>query len=135
MNVKARIRFKAKKMLGPMLSYSSFDSSALPDNLASFLSTNEKAIGVYKNSDSSYILITIKGMHIIDGLDDQFVAFRDIREATIPCKIKTEANILELKLRNGVTRFLPVRNGKGRFRDIYEFYRFVRHGIELTAIR
>ena len=73
------------------------------------------------------LLITSKGMMwICSDRAPQFVSFAEIEKYEIEGASKTSASSMKIQMTNGEMFSLPVRGGQGKFRDIFEFWRFLR---------
>ncbi|MFO0988467.1 MAG: hypothetical protein U1F37_14030 [Alphaproteobacteria bacterium] len=87
-------------------------------------------IGVYMNTAGSLedaLLITSKGIVWIRGdRAPQLVLFAHIEKCEIEGTSKTSASIIKIQFADGDIVLLPIRGGQGKFRDIFEFWRFLR---------
>ena len=91
------------------------------------LEENEKLIGVYRNPGSSdtNIAVTELGLRAKEADGWSFIRFDDIEEATAHPPDKHEADSILLLLRSGEEVAVPVKGKNGRFRDVFEFLRFL----------
>ena len=117
------IRFRAKKILGNMDSYvqqhdigSEFSSyfGLLPSDI----------LGVYINNlqKGDLIFVNEKGVAVSkNGLLDK-ILYSDIMKIKAPPKDAPTG--ITVTLKNGSVKFVPVANGRGQLRDVYEFTRF-----------
>jgi hypothetical protein len=122
------IAFRANKILKRQNSYRAMDADLL-SSIGQLLPLlpGETCIGIYENtlgelSDS--ILITNKGLHVFYDNDPRFIAFDNIEDVKCPSD-KVNGDALSVKLTDNTLLSVPVRNGRGRFRDVFEFGRFV----------
>jgi hypothetical protein len=83
-------------------------------------------MGIYDNSiDKSrdVILVTDRGIHTF--LQEVWSSFDYDQVVEITTPTNKAAEGLSIRLKSGELFWLPVRGGKGRFRDIFEFLRFL----------
>ncbi|MEO1022705.1 MAG: hypothetical protein AAFW89_09175, partial [Bacteroidota bacterium] len=98
---------------------------------------NEDLIGVYFNEPSQpYFSIGVfeRGLLFWDGnlqigSHFRFVKYQSIKDYETP-KYKHTASYIGLKLDNGEVAVLPILGGKGKFRDVFEFQRFLVRVLE-----
>lgn len=119
------VRVKAKKILEPMSYYYSFKAgSDLPRNFDCLLS-DEELIGYYENEVTNNVLVTTKGIHVVSKEGCLYTNYEDIAGAYLPDVAKRDADLIELKLVDGRSMLVPIRHGNGKFRDVFEFVRFI----------
>lgn len=121
------VAVKARKILGPMSSFKLLDT--LPDSLAGKvdLANSGALIGIYENNANSSedcVVITEKEIHVVSDESSCVVRFDDMSEVKTPDN-KNKCDALEVSLKSGEIIMVPVRNGSGRFKDIFEFLRFI----------
>lgn len=122
MNIKAR----ARKILNPMGNYHSLEGQPVPDYLPNdLLAHNEECIGVYENSEGNYVLITDFGLSVISGTVHASAPFKDIEEVIIPNKDKLNVEQVQLRMIGNKSILVPIKHGNGKFKDVYEFIRFI----------
>jgi hypothetical protein len=96
------------------------------------LQPGENLIGIYRNSledlkDS--IAVTDLGIHIYRSSCWEYVGYTQMESIAIP-EEKQEADFLLVSLTNGRATNVPIRGGQGRFRDAFEFLRFLDRVIQ-----
>ena len=97
----------------------------------------EDLVGVYFNEPSQpffSIAVFERGLLFCDPelettTSYKFVRFEDIEFSKTP-KHKITASNIKLHLKSGETAILPILGGKGKFRDVFEFQRFLMRVIE-----
>lgn len=119
---------KAKRILGPMESFQDYESNLecvirLTRNMK-FLE-DEVPIGIYTFPPESdeCIVVTSRGLYLVTEDSANFIAYSEIEQVDTPRD--KQARYLTLCLTNGESKILPIRGGKGRFRDTFEFMRFL----------
>ncbi len=91
------------------------------------LMEGEVYIGVYENDDGGSqgnIFVTNRGLLIRSNESDKHVLFSDIADVRSPSD-KQDDYTIQLVLSNGVEIPLEIRGTRGRFRDVFEFTRFL----------
>ena len=114
--------YRALRSLESFKMYDSPDDAPKED-----LPNIDDLVGVYKNPSENkdeILVVAEKGIFLKSGSGWIEILFSDIAEVGSP-KDKNNAEILTLKMKDGVTRLLPVRGGNERFRDVYSFHRFM----------
>ncbi len=94
-------------------------------------------VGVYFNEPSQpYFSIGVfeRGLLFWDGNSKvgnhfKFINFKRIGDHKTP-KYKHTASYIELKLDNDEIAVLPILGGRGKFRDVFEFQRFLMRVLE-----
>lgn len=97
----------------------------------------EDLVGVYFNEPSQpYFSIGVfeRGLLFWDGNSKvgshfKFVNFKNIEDHKAP-EYKHTASYIKLILENGEIAILPILGGKGKFRDVFEFQRFLMRVLE-----
>lgn len=123
------VSVRANRILRPMKSYrdvSNIDSAQL--SLINF-GPGEVCIGMYENSLGDCVFITNKGLHILVSDSKRFISYADIVGIQPPFDKKEDTSIF-LILANGEKALVEIRNGSGRFKDVFEFSRFLDRVIE-----
>ncbi len=106
------------------------DARDEPDLAARFAVRGEDLIGVYENDpgvDPALVVVTSVGLRFpLSSLPP--IAFEDVEQTRPPQSKTTGPREIEITLRNGLVRRLPVtrRHGeRGRFQDAYAFNLFM----------
>jgi hypothetical protein len=102
------------------------------------LKQNEYLIGIYENNASEIIgntIITNEGLHVFFTEKATFVAYKNITSIETPSN-KADEVLLHLRLIDGTTISVPIRGShkNGKFKDIFEFLRFLDRVIEDKAL-
>jgi hypothetical protein len=122
---------RAHRILKPLTQYRSIlgDLSNTPEYVKDvLLKENEILIGVYENFPHGHdesIVITNFGLHYYIDKQWEFIPYNIITESKIQSPIKENVEEISLTLVSGKLVWLPVRGGQGRFRDAFEFLRFL----------
>jgi len=132
---------RAKRILARLDSYQAVDEddSCLPSSLRAFGSLRHaKLVGIYWNNRTSTeeaILVGDVGLFLVLHDEAIFVDYKAIQSVDVSAhgailtaeaaSSKTEADGVLLNARSANPVFVPVRNGHGRYRDAFEFSRFV----------
>lgn len=115
---------RAHRILKAMSNYRDFELSGYPH----YLRPSSSYIGVYENipnSDEDAILIKNEGVEIL-GSNSQSIPFSKITSLALPMAEKTEIDKVLVRIKSVDDElFVPVRGGRGRFRDVFEFLRFL----------
>lgn len=124
------VRSRAHRALKSLNHYEDLSEKGPPSEIALDeinLNENEKLIGIYRNLGSSdtNIVVTELGLHTKQADEWSFIRFNDIEEATAHPPDKHEADSILLLLRSGAEVAVPVTGKNGRFRDVFEFLRFL----------
>lgn len=123
------IRFRAKKILGNMDSYvQQHKIKSKINSCAGLLSTDTLGVYVNDSQEDSFVYVSEKGITVIknDLLDE--ILYSDISKIKAPPKDAPTGVTVTLK--NGSVKFVPVANGRGQLRDVYEFTRFLMRSAE-----
>lgn len=134
----ARVRSLAQRVLAPMSNYRAVaPGEPAPAGLSGLrLAESEALIGVYTNTPGSLedsVVVTSHGLHLRREPSWLFVAYADIAALKPPSKTRGAASVIAC-LRQGDPVVIPIRGGRGgRFRDVYEFTRFVLRVIRLLT--
>lgn len=97
----------------------------LPELLSGLLQPNQESIGFYENSANDFVFITTDGLYLIDEHNCSFISFEAIEKVVLPNEQKNEASTLEVRLKDGTSKSISIEHGNGRFRDVFEFVRFI----------
>ena len=121
------ITVNAKKILGPMSNFSF--SNEIPHSIAMRIDLGGfgNLVGIYKNKSdwvNDCLLVTENGILIIQNKTTDSFLFRDIVRAETP-EDKTQCYELRIAMKSGRVVSVPVKGGAGRFRDVFEFLRFI----------
>ena len=118
------VRSRAHRTLGRLSSFTT-DLSAIGsalDRLA--LNTNEEIIGAYRNSETSAIVVTSFALHIVSADVTTRIPFKSIVKMEAPTS-KTNGEEVVLWLSAGDRTVVQIRGGRGQFKDVFEFGRFL----------
>jgi hypothetical protein len=123
MNVRSRVH----RTLEHLSNYReiALDDAKLLDGIP--LEEGEECYGFYENPpdpDSEIIAVTNLGLHLKNKGVWLFWAYAEM-ESVGPAPRKEDAEALAIKLRRGGNVLIPVRGRQGRFRDVFEFIRFL----------
>lgn len=129
------VSVRAKRILSPMSSYR--EESVLDSDQLSFIElvSDEVCIGVYENSFgdlSDCVFITNKGLHILKSNCRKFVSYLEIVGIQTPAD-KVGGTCICLMISGGDEVVIEIKNGNGRFKDVFEFLRFLDRVIEDQA--
>jgi len=127
MNVKSKVR----KILGPLEGFSLLES--LPAELSRKWLLDDDVLGVYRNSFSDFnsaIIISEQGMVVVKGSTVHRFSYDDVNHVEYP-KTKEKPEDIIVHLVEGDVVYLPVRLGQGRFKDAFEFSRFLMRVLDL----
>jgi len=83
--------------------------------------------GVYENlpaEANEAVVETNLGLYVRREQKWEFIDYRQIKEVDIVAPKETVGELL-VRLTNQESVLLPIRGGKGRFRDAFEFMRFI----------
>ena len=126
------VRFRAKKILGNMDSY--VQQHEIGAKLGSYVALlASDALGVYVNGlqDGDLVFVNEKGVAVFkNGLLDE-ISYSDISKIRAPPKDAPTGGTVTLK--NGSVKFIPIANGRGQLRDVYEFTRFLMRSAEAVG--
>ena len=128
------IHFRAKKILGSMDSY--VQQHEARDKLgayADFLSNDTLEIYVNDLQDGNLVLVNESGIAVFKGGSLDETLYSDILKIKTPPKDASTGVTVTLK--DGSVKFVPVANGRGQFRDVYEFTRFLMRATETVRSR
>lgn len=92
------------------------------------LPAGDEICGLYRNDPGcsmKLLVVTIRGIHIKRGDEWSFVSYRDIQSVDAPAKDPEDRELL-VGLESGALLRLPITGGRGRFKDVYGFFRFLR---------
>ena len=101
----------------------------IPQN---FLQEGEFFIGIYENftgKPDECIILTNFGIYVWHEIGLKFIAFKKIKSATVPPK-EDGSNKFKISTIDGDLFDVPVYGGKGKFKDIYQFVRFIDRVVE-----
>jgi hypothetical protein len=119
------VAIRAKRILKPMDRFRLLSEFSKEENLDR-LSKEEICIGVYENGDNGKgcVFITNKGLLVRSNEEEQHVLFSDIADVHSPSD-KQDDYVINLVLLNGRKVSFEIRGARGRFRDVFEFTRFL----------
>ena len=126
------IHFRAKKIFGHMDSY--VQQHEIESKLSSYVGQlPSKMLGIYVNDlqISDLVFVNEEGITVSrNGLLDEILYF-DISKIKAPPKDAPTGVTVTLK--DGSVKFVPVMNGRGQLRDVYEFTRFLMRSVEAVG--
>ena len=121
------VETRANRILKPMDRFRFLDSSSMEGDLGG-LAEDEACIGIYDNDvggGKEDVVVTNKGLLIRSKeRNEKHVLFADIADVRSPSD-KQDDYTVWLVLLNGVEVSLEIRGERGKFRDIFEFTRFL----------
>lgn len=128
-----RVASRAHRILKRLENYQSLFGAAdedIPNNISGIaLAPGEQLIGVYYNMPDERrepIVVTSEGLHVLSKEGWQRVEYRQMRDVGPPVdEEKTQVMSLSITLQDGNTFALPVKGGRGNFRDAWSFLRFL----------
>mgnify|MGYP001377391548 CR=1 FL=1 len=127
-NVKSRIH-RTIKDFENYREITAENAGELLDDLV--LANDEICYGIYENKlreRNEQVAITNNGLHLFRNGSWILVKYADIEEVKFDAD-KSEADALILLLKQDKRLELPVRGRKGKFRDVFEFSRFLNRVI------
>lgn len=98
-----------------------------PENNSLGLLPGESIIGVYENDSTlknHYVLVTDRGMLVRFKEVERHILFDEI-ECVIAPSEKQNDNMIKLVLSDGIEASFEITGAQGRFRDVFEFVRFL----------
>ena len=101
---------------------------ALPDGYEGHrLADGEQVLGLYTNTADDHredILVTTHGLHLGPSGQTKFIAYQQISHVDT-LQPKHPLSTLRLHLESGEVMDLPIAGGHDRFRDAWEFMRYL----------
>jgi hypothetical protein len=140
-----KVEIRAKRILTPLDSYEAIDeTSCSPSSLWEQMeSRGAKPLGIYKNHRATAeeaILVSDVGLFLVLSDGVAFVDYRAVQRVDVTAKgtilsaetasSKSEADGVLLNGESASPIFVPVRNGDRKYRDTFEFSRFVSRAAE-----
>ena len=123
------IRFRANKIFGNMDSY--VQQHEVESKVGSYVGLlSSDTLGVYVNDLQVGDLVFVNEGGIVvskNGSLDK-ILYSEILEIKAPPKNAPTGVTVTLK--NGSVKFVPITNGRGQLRDVYEFTRFLMRSVE-----
>jgi len=125
-----KVKTRVARILKPLLNFRPIKAGSLdvsPSLPAFALKEGEECYGVYENLPAEAdetVAVTNLGLHILRRKKWQFVDYRQIRKVDLVSP-KQDVSELLVRLTNQESVLLPIRGGKGKFRDAFEFMRFI----------
>ena len=125
-----QVKTRVARILRPLSNFRTIEAGSLPvfpslPVLA--FKEGEDCYGVYENlpaEPDEAVVVTNLGLHVRREQKWEFIDYRQIKEVDIIAQKETVGELL-VRLRNQESVLLPIRGGKGRFRDAFEFMRFI----------
>ena len=120
-------RVRAYRILKKMKRFEWFEvaSAVRPADLP--LERGESALGAYVNTPGSLtdtVIVTDRALLVCRGSTWGRTAYSRMATADVEGP-RDDAHGLVIRLKDGAAISIPVRRGRGRFRDAWEFLRFV----------
>lgn len=84
-----------------------------------------RVFGVYENSPDCCIYVAEDGLILQELQQRKYIPYREIQNAKVPGTDKLSANQIVLRMKDGREHVLPIQHGRGKTRDVWEFWRFV----------
>ncbi len=139
------VESRAKRILTPLDSYEAIDEAGSSTPLQSFGPLyGSKPLGIYRNNDMAdeeAILVTDIGLFFVLRSRAIFVEYKAIESvditahgAVLNASSKTQADGVQLNVSSAKPVSIPVRNGRGKYRDVFEFSRFVSRAVADSAM-
>jgi len=97
------------------------------------LADAERCLGIYRNTAGTLagaIVVTDRGLLLQRSRGWEFIAYGDLAAVDTEGSSKRRVSALMLTLQDGKRRRLPVAGGTDRFRDAFEWKRFLLRVIE-----
>ncbi len=125
-----KVKTRVTRILKPLVNFRTIKDGSLPvfpslPELA--FKEGEDCYGVYENLSAEAdeaVVVTNLGLHFCREQKWEFIDYRQIKEVEIASPKETVDELL-VHLTNQESVLLPIRGGKGRFRDAFEFMRFI----------
>lgn len=102
------------------------------------LQEGEGIIGIYENVPDSLenaIIVTKFGLHIQRAGRWKFINYDEIENSFIPSGNKHKADRISITLVGGKEVFILIEGGNDKFRDVFEFLRFLDRVSKDKSIR
>ncbi len=135
MKTRVSVRSRASRILRRLTAYRDLTAQS-PDHPPWIhevpVQPGEQRLGVYENvpgSAEKSVVVTTLGLYVRRGERWEFVRFEDI-EAVVAPHQKTEVAELALMHRDRHVTLMPITGGHGRFREAWEFLRFMDRVLE-----
>lgn len=126
------IRFRAKKILGNMDSY--VQQQEIMSKFKPYIdSFSDNTLGVYVNNlqDGDLVFVNETGIAVSKNGSLDKILYSDILKIKAPPKDAPTS--ITVTLKDGSVKFVPVANGRGQLRDVYEFTRFLMRSAEAVG--
>jgi hypothetical protein len=137
------VQIRAKRILSRLASYRSIDDvgSECQSLREQALLKGAYPIGIYMNSQGDRqeaILISDLGIFVSSGSDILFVEYKRVERVDVVAGNtlveedsgeKSEADGLLISMLDTSPKLVPVRNGNGKYRDVFEFSRFMNRAV------
>lgn len=132
MNVQPLVHSRAHRILKRMSSYRTIkeQNGTVPLVMRALtFHQGEKVLGIYKNKADECdetLVITTCGIYLLQNNTSQYIRYDEIAHIEAPSKEqKHELDGLVAHLTCGEVMKIPIRGGKGRFRDAWPFLQFL----------
>ncbi len=87
-------------------------------------------LGIYDNEPGNRIFVGHHGIVTQEILGSSFIRYTDIMNTSVPGDNKLTADHILVTLKDGTQEALWIKQGNGKFRDVWEFYRFLNRVVE-----
>ena len=125
------VRSRAHRTLRKLSNFS-MDGANLDPIVGQFaLRPEEELIGAYQNPQPTlrWVVVTSLGLHSIEAGGSRYVPFNSIAQVDASDKADVAGDLV-LSLASGERIVIPIRGGDGRFKDVFEFKRFLARVLE-----
>lgn len=97
------------------------------------LNEDDEFIGIYKNIKNSLnksVVVTKQGIYLNESNKWKFIKYREIKNQDVDWKNKRSVDNILLTLENGQHLRLPIIGGDDKYRDAFEFLRYLDRVVE-----
>lgn len=128
-------KIRAERILKELSNYTSLidPPAAVPSWVSRIaLRQGEKYVGLYENEKGGpidSIVITNRGLYILTNGGCILLDFENIKRIKAPDE-KRNYSVIVVETYGGEIVEIPVRGGSGKFRDSFEFLRFLMRSVE-----
>jgi hypothetical protein len=120
---------RAHRILKPLANFHEIEDSSIDINEVIDkvnLQEGEVLIGVYENRESDYVIVSNMGIRIMNLDSIDFIDYRSIDKVEIPSGMeKMTLDRTHIHLGEGRIIKLYITGGNDKFRDVFEFVRFL----------
>jgi hypothetical protein len=137
---KSHTEIRAHRILGGMSGYVPAVDGESPQPSEVSAGIGGRLLGVYRNPGpaSEHLVITSEGIEIIGKAPPRFIRYSDMEDPKI-CAMglpliedpprKSSADSISVSVRGGVRTQLPICGGHDGYRDVFQFWSFLRMAI------